>query len=406
MESRARDPFRSVPAQRSQDRARLTGAFAAFSIAEGAIWIALLVYAYERGGVAEASALAILLLAPSAVLAPAFGALASRSGPVLRRALGLQAGLAAGVGAVLAGFGDGLWPYAGAALLCASLSATRPIVSTLLPVVSGPAPQLSRANAMIVLFEGVGDLAGPLLAALVLGAAGPAAVLYVASVLLAVAAWTTRAAHVPDHSDAGITPAPSPLALTPDRWLLVTCLALPTLLFGAVELLAPAIGAEMLGVTGQVAGYLVAMLGCGGVAGALLARTVGTRSDLVRRHGVATLVSAAAFFGIGASYDVWTTLFLLFLCGVANGYAWVVGMSLVQRVATNAERGFLFGMLESGEAIGLALVTLGIAAVTVGLGVRGTFAIFGMCIACIVLVSQLRLRGIGKLATLPSWAAR
>ena len=60
--------FRTVLADRNLRRVEL--AFLGFNMTEFATWIAILVYAFERGGAAEMGAVSAILLVPSPVVAP------------------------------------------------------------------------------------------------------------------------------------------------------------------------------------------------------------------------------------------------------------------------------------------------------------------------------------------------
>jgi MFS family permease len=57
---------------------RLELAYVLFAFGEWSTWVAVIVYAYGRGGVGEAGLVAFLELAPSVVLAPAVAALGDR----------------------------------------------------------------------------------------------------------------------------------------------------------------------------------------------------------------------------------------------------------------------------------------------------------------------------------------
>src|SRR5829696_3260115 len=83
---------------------RLEVAFLLFAVGEWATWVAVIVYAYDRGGAAEAGLVAFASLAPSVLLAPAVAALGDRFARdrVLLGTYAAQAVLMAATGLALA----------------------------------------------------------------------------------------------------------------------------------------------------------------------------------------------------------------------------------------------------------------------------------------------------------------
>jgi hypothetical protein len=105
---------------------RVVGGYALFTLTEYSVWIAMLVYAYSRGGAPIAGVVALAQLVPAALLAPVFAAFADRRSPVVLLAGGYvaQAGAMGATAAAIAG-GLPLAAYAAAVVASTAVTATR-----------------------------------------------------------------------------------------------------------------------------------------------------------------------------------------------------------------------------------------------------------------------------------------
>ena len=170
----------------SPDLRRLALAYVVFVVADLSTYIAILVYAYERGGTGAVAFAAAIQLAPSALIAPFAATAGDRHGPAVllrRRYLALGLSCAAGA-AVLVADGPPTFAYAAAALISVTVAATRPLHRSLLPEVADGPEDLTAANAVLSSAEGIGSLLAPLLAGLVLALLSVGAVFAIAAALL------------------------------------------------------------------------------------------------------------------------------------------------------------------------------------------------------------------------------
>ena len=118
--------LRAVP--RSPVLRRLEAAFLAFSIGERATWVAVVIYAYGRGGATEAGVVAFVQLVPSIVIAPIAGNLGDRfpRARVLTATYVVQGVAMAATSIALAVAASPLIVYGLCTLVATSVTLTRP----------------------------------------------------------------------------------------------------------------------------------------------------------------------------------------------------------------------------------------------------------------------------------------
>ena len=357
---------------------RLIPAFLAFSVAEWASWIGVVVYAYSRGGPAEAGIVAGVVFIPSIIVAPAastFGDRRPRT-QVLGAAYAILA-LSMAATAVALAVAPPLVAYVMATVAATSITLVRPAHGALLPEVAQTPDELAVANAASGTVEGLGALLGPLLAGLLIGVAGPAAV-YGANALLALGAVVAvlplargalpvieapaaRAESLRAELGAGLR------TVLDDRRLLAVMAILSgaIALLGAFNVLLTVIAIELLGGQESTIGYVAAVAGVGAVVGA------GLTSALMGRERLATIyVGAGALFAGSVALiglDPGSVVVLACVVGAGMGWAFVYveALTLAQRLAGDDVMSRVFGVMEStmmaSQAAGALVVPLLIA---------------------------------------------
>src|SRR5437763_1317784 len=150
--------------------ARVAVAFAGFNVAEWATWVAMLIYAYDRGGPVASGVVAIVQLVPAALFAP-LGASLAQATALASTAVALE--LDAPIAVV----------YTLAAIAAMTITLTRPAQNGLIPALAVRPDALTRANAVLGAIENASILAGPALAGVLVASSGAG------SVFAAMAAW-------------------------------------------------------------------------------------------------------------------------------------------------------------------------------------------------------------------------
>ena len=178
-------------------------AYLCFTAQEFAIWIAVTLYAYDRGGATAAGLVCVAMLVPAAFVAP----LGSVLGDRIRRDHALAIGyvvqaVAAGALALALAFAPPALAYLAAIVSACAVTLTRPVHNAILPELSETPEQLTAANSITGTTEGLGLIIGPLVNSVVIAAWGPGAVCGIFAVtMLAAAGMTFRLTLRPVAAD-------------------------------------------------------------------------------------------------------------------------------------------------------------------------------------------------------------
>jgi MFS family permease len=386
---------------RNPDLRRVETAFAAFNAAEWAVWIAMLVYAYERGGSTEAGIVAFVQLAPAAVVAHLTGGLADRYRParVLTGAYVVQAAAMGATAAALLLHAPAPLAYALAAVAASAITVTRPAQAAVLPVLVRMPEELTAANVVSGWIESAMVLAAPAAAGLILAVGSPGVVFAVmAALVLLGAVAVARVAGPPPAGEAATAERRDPGAAPR---LLVGLLASQSILVGALDVLFVVLAIGVLGLGGSGAGYLNAAFGAGGTVG--IAATVA----LVGRRRLSPLLVAGgaafslAFVVIGLWSTTPSTILLLALAGAGRSLFDVAGRTLLQRAAPSDQLGRLFGLVEALSMAGLAVGSLLVPALIGAGGVRVACIVLGLLLPVAAVVRARAVLALDEAATVP-----
>jgi MFS family permease len=399
--------LRRLLADRSVCRVEL--AFSGFNLAEYGVWVAVLVYAYERAGTTVTAVVAVAQLVPAAIVAPLAARLTDRCGGAvaLRRSYWLQASALGATAAFLLAGAPDLLVYAAAIVVASAVTVTRPAQAALLPALVDRPEDLTAVNVLSGWVESVSVLAGPAIAGVLIAVDGPGAAVACFAVCVAGSAALVTPLRT-DHragtvlAEAGEDTAPGRLGglavLRADRGLaaVVAVLGAQYLVIGVLDVLVVVLAVSNLGLGPSGAAYLDAAFGAGGVIGALAALS------LIGRRRLATpLIGAAVGWALvlvvlGAWPTVVGSFLLLAGAGSARSVLDTSGRTILLRAAPAAARGRVFGMLEGVAMLGLALGA-SLVPVLVALGGVGTSMVaIGLLISVIALASVARLRGVDR----------
>ena len=403
---------------RSPDLRRVVAAFAGFNLADWARWLAILVYAFHRGGAPESGAVSLLQLVPAAIVAPLAANLGDRysRARMLLLAYWSQAIAMGATGIALVNDAPAFVIYPLAVLAVVATSLTRPAHASLLPGLAREPAELTAANVASGWTESIGILAGPAIAGLVLEQLGPGAVFLMSATIMALGGILV--AGVRPFADATASRPPgasappmdlgaflagfSSLARLPGPRTVVLVLGAAAALWGAIDVLNVALAIDVMGVGSSGAGLLGASLGVGGIVGSSLAANLVGRPRIATAFVVGLLVWGVPLIGIAVVPAPFVAVGLLIGAGAGRSVMDVAGRTLLQRTSPDEVLSRIFGVLEGAFLGAFGIGSVVIAGLIATFGVQGALVVAGLWLPLVALAGHRALRAIDAVALVPT----
>jgi MFS family permease len=384
-------------AARNDNIRRAELAWGASVTAEWAHFVALGVFAYNRGGTSAVGIAGLARLLPAAVIAPFAASLGDR----FRRerfllAVTLVGSAALAVSAAGAYAGSRTVVLIAAAAVGLSSTLFRPALQALLPSLARTPEELIAANGTTSTIESLGTLIGPLAAGVLVAFASVgtvfavgAGVLVLALALLSRVSVEGRAFPSPGGRDL-ILDGFRAIAKVRRARLLVALIAAQAFVRGCLNVLIVVASFRVLHGGASEVGYLTAAIGAGGLIGAIGAVALGGRR-LASPFGWSLIFWGAPIMLIAPSPYLAAAIFLLSVVGAANSVEDVAAFTLVQRVIPDDVLARVFGVI---WGLAMGAVAIGSIAATVIVHVTGprlSFLAVGAILPVLSLASYRRL---------------
>ena len=395
---------------RNHSLGRLLAAYLLNVLTEYGQWMAVLVFAYERGGATLAGTAAIAQLVPAIVLAPLITAHGAGRIGVVRLLVGAYvtqtAALACLAVTIMIGSPTVL-VFAAAALMSVALSVSRSMHTVLMPLVVRRPDELTAANAATSWVDALGAVMGPLLVGVLIGIGGVgvacAALAGVAAPMAALAAIAGIKTDVDtETSDAGgignLLVAARAIGSNPPLRALIAFPAGAAVIEGAADLLVVILAVSVLKTGSGSAGYLAAAVGLGGIAGAALALFLVGRK-LALPLALAAVLGSAALAALAFVSTAGLAVLLLVIVGASRAVQGVSAQTLLQRSTSLDLIACVFALIEELRDCGLAASAIAVPILVRLGGPEAAFIGLALPAPFVVLVTARRLLNCDRLAS-------
>lgn len=396
-----RDALASVTRNRNLRLAQLSSVSA--WTGEFLFLTAMTVYAFDTDGAVGVGLIGFLRVLPATVALPWMGALADR---IPRRRLlvvlcGLRAASAAGAGGA-AVTGRPALAYALLTVSTVCHAGYRPVLGALVPTLCTAPEELAGMNAVRSILDGLAALVGPLAAAALLAARGPAAAFAAVALLAAVACGlaaglrpdVVRTVPGPPASGrsgvvADVTDGFRELRRRRRAVEVIALGGLQCLVRGALTVLAVVVAVDVTHLGQPGVGVLWAAFGFGGLVAATASIGAAGSARLGTLFGAGIGLWGLPLVLIGLLADSYLAVGAFLVVGAANALVDVTGFTLLQRLVPDSALARVLALTEAVFSLALALGSLAVPLLLSGLGDAGALAVTG-CVLPVAVAARWR----------------
>lgn len=395
---------------RNRPLGRLLAAYLLNVLTEYGQWMAVLVFAYERGGATLAGTAALAQLVPAIALSPLITAHgAGRIGVVglLVGAYVTQTVALACVAVTIMISSPTVLVFASAGVMSVALSVSRSMHTVLMPLVVRRPDELTAANAATSWADALGAVIGPLLVGVLIGIGGTgvacAVLAGVSAPMAALAAIGGVKTDVDTESSetggiGNLLTAARTIGSNPTLRALMAFPAGAAVIEGAADLLVVVLAVSVLKTGSGSAGYLAAMVGLGGIAGAAIALLLVGRK-LALPLAVAAVLGSIALAALAFVSTAALAVLLLVVVGASRTVQGVSAQTLLQRSTSLDLIACVFALIEELRDCGLAVSAIAVPVLVRLGGPKAAFVGLAVPAPFVVLVTARRLRACDRLAS-------
>jgi len=386
---------------------RVLAAYWFFDFIEFSAWLAIILFAYDRGGPGLAGLSAVVQLVPAAILAPALASAGDRM-PRGRALVLVHSGVAVtSLLTLVALKADApVWVVLLASTgVTTTLATVRPVHFASLPQLAATPEELVSGNAMSSMADGFLRFLGPVVTGILVALSGPWLVFVLTTGCATVAALLCVGLGLGSASEEaeaeGWMAALEGLAALRGDWgsvALLLVLTVDFLIAGALDVLGVSFSTNVLDGGTEGAGLIIGAAGIGGLVGAFGAASLARRRVLAPIIAGGAILEAIAVVSVATMATLVPVVVALAVAGMGGALTMVTGRTLLQRATDDRILTRVFAVQESTTLLATALGAVLAPLMITRLSPSAAFVPFGVLAAVCGLVGLLLIRRLDERA--------